>query len=136
MFKKMLSSLLCMLLLFFCNFSCVDAKSCKNCEKDAPSDVVVVCVEDKDSKISKKEIEKICKEQMKNSELDKDCKSSSKRWVNVLNHPFRIILRSGVWATLGGILGGIFFGAPGVVIAGITCALCGGATKAAHYYYQ
>lgn len=122
-----------MLLLFFCNFSCVDAKTCK---QDESSDVTIVYVEDKDTKVSKEEIEKICKEQIRSTELEKDYKSSSQRWVNVLNHPFRIILRSGVWAALGGILGGIFFGAPGVVIAGVTCALCGGASKAAHYYYE
>lgn len=137
MFKKVLSASLCMLLLFLCNFSCIGAKTCE-CSKTNNLSDVVVCTKEKDIEVSKKEIEKTCKEQIKNSESKKISKSSFQRWSNVLNHPFRIVLRAGVWGFLGGILGGLLFRSSdcAVHISAALCALCGGATKAISYYNE
>lgn len=137
MFKKVLSASLCMLLLFLFNFSCIGAKSYeKNKKSDSPN-VIVMHTTERDIEVSKKEIEKTCKEQIKNSESKKDSKSSSQKWANVLNHPFRIVLRAGAWGLLGSILGGLLFRSNAFVcISAALCALCGGATKVIDYYNE
>ena len=137
MFKKVLSASLCMLFLFFFSFNCVGAKSYGNFQENDTSDVVVVHVEEQDVEFSKKEIEKICKKQIKKLESEKNSKSSSQRWTNVVNHPFRIVLRAGGWGILGAFLANLLFSSSTVVfIVSSLCAICGGLSKAIDYYYN
>ena len=136
MFKKILSVSLCMLLSFLCSFNCVSAESCECGKTNGPSDISVVCIEEKDAEASKKEIEKICKEQIEKLESEKNSNSSFQRWTNVLNHPFRIVLKAGVWGILGGILGRWLFAGDAVHVVTALCAICGGVTKAIDYYNE
>lgn len=137
MFKRVLSASLCMLFLFFCSFNCVGAESYKKIQESDTSDIAVVNVEDQDIEFSKKEIEKICKKQIKKLESGKDYKSSCQRWANVVNHPFRIVLRAGGWGILGGLLGILLLGSDTFIcVASTLCAICGGLSKAIDYYYN
>lgn len=136
MFKKILSVSLCMLLSFLCSFSCVSAKSCECSKTNDSSDVIVVHVDEQNIEFSKEKIEKICKKQIKKLESEKNSKSSFQRWTNVLNHPFRIILRAGVWGIIGGILGCLLFQSNTVGVIAALCAVCGGATKVIDYYNE
>ena len=136
MFKKILSVSLCMLLSFLCSFNCVSAESCECVKANNSSDVVVVHVDEQNIEFSKEEIEKICKEQIEKLESEKNSNSSFQRWTNVLNHPFRIVLKAGVWGILGGILGRWLFAGDAVHVVTALCAICGGVTKAIDYYNE
>lgn len=137
MFKKLLS--LSLGLSLFCGHAipAFHAESTKNHSQQVISNE---SYENKNSKDYRKKYKEF-KEKYENiKEECKKCTESSRNanrgWKGVVQHPFRIIFKSGLYSIVGTCVSGIFFlGSPGIhAFLTLACGICGGISEAMKWY--
>lgn len=133
MFKKLLALLLCLCLIGGCMVPAFRAESYKNYTQQ------IVSNESKEKDSSKHYRKKYKEFKEKYEDLKEECKkstestqNSNKGWKGIVQHPFRIVFKLGLYLIVGTFVSGIFFSNDPDLHAflSVACGICGGISEA------